>query len=203
MFYQVSQGEHPNFEGGFGIGLTLAARIVELHGGTLQAYSEGLNAGSEFIVRLPLSCGGSRPLSSSPSIEPAAEANSIRRVLVVDDNADSAESLALLLSLRGFEVKSVLDGAAAIETAAVFLPDAVLLDIGMPQVDGYAVARHIRKAPWGKEMLLVAQTGWGQEPDRERSLEAGFDRHLTKPLDFDLLLRLLSQGAIRKTSLSS
>jgi CheY-like chemotaxis protein len=120
-------------------------------------------------------------------------------VLIADDNEDCAESLAMLLRLKGYEVRTASDGPQAIQVAAQFLPEAVLLDIGMPTMNGYDVARVIREEPWGKHLLLIAQTGWGQARDRQRSQEAGFDAHLTKPVDCASLMELLSGSAPEKT----
>jgi PAS domain S-box-containing protein len=192
MFYQVDRSLERS-HGGLGIGLTLVKRLVEMHGGTVEARSQGSDRGSEFVVRLPV-------LAEEPerAQEQAAEGDragtAARRILVVDDNRDSAESLALLLQVTGNEVRTAFDGLEAVEEAGRFRPDVVLLDIGMPKLNGYEAARRIRDEPWGKEMLLIAQTGWGQEEDRRRSQEAGFDAHLTKPVDHLKLLKLLTRG---------
>ncbi|HEX6864459.1 MAG TPA: response regulator, partial [Thermoanaerobaculia bacterium] len=129
-----------------------------------------------------------------PEAEGGEARTSARRILVVDDNRDSAESLSLLLQVTGNEVRTAFDGLEAVEEAERFRPDVVLLDIGMPRLNGYEAARRIRGEPWGKEMLLIAQTGWGQEEDRRLSREAGFDAHLTKPVDHLKLLKLLTRG---------
>jgi signal transduction histidine kinase len=179
---------------GLGIGLALVRRLVEMHGGSISAHSAGAGSGSEFVFRLPLLADASaRPEDpaelSGGRDEPAVS----RRILVADDNADALESLATVLRLRGHEVYSAPNGAIALETAVRHMPEVALLDIGMPLLDGYEVARRIRAQEWGKAVTLVALTGWGQESDRRRSQEAGFDTHLVKPLDLDALTTLLAQ----------
>lgn len=170
-------------QGGLGIGLTLVKSLVEMHGGTICARSGGLGRGSEFVVRLPLaraqSADGSRD-SASMQLPPA---RIIRRVLVIDDNQDAAETLALLLQLEGHEVHVAHDGPAGLEAAVSLRPDVIFLDLGMPGMDGYEVARRLRQEPGLKETRLAALTGWGQQEDRRRSAEAGFDAHLVKPVD--------------------
>jgi CheY-like chemotaxis protein len=170
-------------EGGLGIGLALVKGLVELHGGRAEARSGGAGRGSEFIVRLPLSAARDAP----PHARPAG------RVLVADDNADAAESIALLLELAGHEVRVAHTGHGALAVAREFRPDAALLDIGMPELSGYEVARELRREPWGAAINLIALRGWGREEDRLRALEAGFDRHLTKPIDPQALTALLSR----------
>jgi len=176
---------------GLGIGLTLVKTLVEMHGGTVVARSEGLGHGCEFEVRLPAlpetfvasrEHGGVAPARAHPS----------RRVLVVDDNLDGAESLAMLLELEGHEAHVAHDGLSAISSAERLAPDAVLLDIGLPGMNGYEVCRRLRETPWGQRLTIVALTGWGQEEDRRRSKAAGFDTHLVKPVDSELLLKLLA-----------
>jgi CheY-like chemotaxis protein/two-component sensor histidine kinase len=178
---------------GLGIGLTLVKTFVELHGGTVEARSAGLGRGSEFIIRLPVLVAGAE--SSTPQ-SPALEASLVasRRVLVVDDSEDGAESMAMILQFAGHETFKAYDGLAAIEAAERFRPDIVLLDIGLPRMNGYEVCHHLRQQPWGREMMIVALTGWGQEEDRNRSREAGFDVHMVKPVDFDALLQLLASA---------
>jgi signal transduction histidine kinase len=179
---------------GLGIGLALVRRLVEMHGGSVSALSAGAGAGSEFVIKLPLllrdeimrAHDESHPQNRDIPAPP-------RRILLADDNPDALESLATVLRLRGHEVYSAQNGAAALETAALHLPEVALLDIGMPLVDGYEVARRIRSQEWGKAITLVALTGWGQESDRRRSEEAGFDAHLVKPLDLDKLAAVLAQ----------
>jgi PAS domain S-box-containing protein len=190
MFTQADRVA-PATPGGLGIGLTLVKRLVELHGGSITARSDGLGKGSEFEVRLPVRANvGTRKNKERgilPTLVPAAT-----RILVVDDNRDCADSLGLLLQLLGNEVRIVHDGPAAIEAAREFNPRVVLLDIGLPSLSGYEAARKIREQPAAEKAILIAITGWGQEIDRQRSKDAGFDHHLVKPVDPDALATLLS-----------
>ena len=177
---------------GLGIGLSLVKRITEMHGGCVQAFSKGPGGGSEFVVTLP--AAEPRHVSTDPptgGLHPTAR----RRILVVDDNLDAAESLATLLAIKGHETRMAHDGAQALEEAEAFKPDVVFLDIGMPAVDGHETARRIRREPWGRNMVLVALTGWGQMEDRRRSKEAGFDHHLVKPADPIVVEKLISSLA--------
>jgi PAS domain S-box-containing protein len=184
-------------QGGLGIGLTLVRRLVELHGGRVEALSEGPGRGSEFVVRLPVARKSeveSRKSEEGGSAAPNADFRIPNlRVLVVDDNADSAESLSLIFSLQGYEVRAAHDGQAALDAAAEFAPDVIVLDIGLPVMDGYEVARRLRERPEEGRLLLVALTGYGQERDRERALAAGFNHHLVKPVNFTELLSLVSR----------
>jgi PAS domain S-box-containing protein len=191
MFTQIESSLERS-RSGLGIGLTLVKTLVEMHGGTVEAHSEGLGRGSEFIVRLPILLGVHEPLASAAA--PHFDATPVvkRRVLIVDDNKDAAEWLATLLSLSGHETHVALDGVEAMKAAERLLPDAVLLDIGLPRVDGYEVCRRIRQQPWGRDLVIVALTGWGQEEDRQKSREAGFNTHLVKPVDDEVLLNLLA-----------
>ncbi len=195
IFEKFSQVERSleRSQGGLGIGLWLVQRLVELHGGTVEAQSEGLGRGSEFVVRLPVA--GGAPVGETPTpakrSQPAAPHHR-RRVLVVEDNADAAESLASLLTLEGFDVRAAHDGLTAIHLARSFRPEVVLLDIGLPGMDGYEVARRLRQEDGLKQALLVALTGYGQDQDRRRSAEAGFDHHLVKPVSPSLLEDLLA-----------
>jgi PAS domain S-box-containing protein len=189
MFAQV-QDPATQWNGGLGIGLTLVKRLVELHGGSITAWSDGVGQGSKFVVRLPIFSTSAPARAPAPDRDAAAP--EVRRILVVDDNRDSADSLALLLSLHGHETEAVYDGVAAVETAERFHPDLVLLDRGLPLLDGIEACRRIRAQPWGKRMVIVALTGWGQEEDRRKSQEAGFDAHLVKPVGNEALLRLLA-----------
>jgi CheY-like chemotaxis protein len=191
MFMQVDSSLERSV-GGLGIGLTLVENLVRLHGGTVEAYSAGLARGSEFVVRLPIAAGASRPGRRPEDGSPAARAASGRRILVVDDNEDGAQSLAMVLNLNAHETQLVHDGEAAIAAAERFRPDVVLLDIGLPLLNGYEVCRRIRQQSWGRNLFLVAMTGWGQEEDRQRSTEAGFDAHLVKPVNLDALTKLLT-----------
>ena len=191
MFYQSNNGAVP-WHGGLGIGLALVRLIVELHGGTVEASSPGPGEGSDFVVRLPMLDAApqtvARPLPRRDEAKPTCP---VRRILVVDDNEDAAESLAMLLRRDGSEVRTVYDGLEAVAAAQSFEPEVVLLDIGLPSLDGYDAARRIRQQPRGKSMTLIAVTGWGQEHDRRRSREAGFDAHLVKPVDYTVVTRLL------------
>jgi CheY-like chemotaxis protein len=176
--------------GGLGIGLTLVKSLVELHGGSVEVRSDGPGRGSEFTLKLPI--GTEAMWSPSEVASRDATPAPCRRVLIVDDNADSTESLALLLSRRGHEVCAANDGLRAIELGREFRPDLVLLDIGMPGLNGYETCQRIRKQPWGSGITLVAVTGWGQEQDRRMARSVGFDAHLVKPLDLDVLLSLVA-----------
>lgn len=190
LFTQLRRADEPP-QAGLGIGLALVKRLVELHGGTVEARSDGVGCGSEFVVRLPLNRDG---VGAAPVLQEAATLHpglDRRRILVADDNRDALESLAQLLSLSGHEVYQAADGVEALKEARRSRPDLLLLDIGMPGMDGYEVARRIRLEDWGREPVLVALTGWGQEEDRRRSREAGFDSHWVKPLDLSNLSRLL------------
>ena len=190
MFTQVDRTLERS-QGGLGIGLTLAKRLVEMHGGSIQAFSEGPGRGSEFVVRLPILIDDQRKQQPSGSTGNEQPAPTARRILVVDDNRDGAESLALLLRLAGNKTYTAHDGLEAVQAAESFRPDVVLLDIGLPKLNGRDAARRIREQPWGTKMALVALTGWGQEEDRRRSKEAGFDYHLVKPVNYADLTRLL------------
>jgi signal transduction histidine kinase/ActR/RegA family two-component response regulator len=192
MFSQIEAVEGRS-EGGLGIGLALVKGLTELHGGTVEARSAGLGQGSEFVVRLPLSAHQS-PL---PRVsDPAPVSPQRRRVLIADDNRDAAESLSLLLELAGHEVRVAHAGRAALSLAQTFRPDVALLDIGMPDLSGYEVARALRQESWSKDLQLIALTGWGQDDDRRRALEAGFDHHSTKPIDPDHLEGLLANRSV-------
>ena len=199
MFTQVDTSLERSRDG-LGIGLTLVKTLVEMQGGTVQAFSEGLGRGSEFVVCLPAVSDAAAMVPRAASGEPPPMMR--RRVLIVDDNEDGAESLALLLELGGHETHQAHDGEQAIEAAERLRPDAVLLDIGLPGMNGYEVCRLIRQRPWGKDIFLVAVTGWGQEEDRQRSEEAGFDEHMVKPADHDLLMNLLVAMPRRKPGAS-
>ncbi|HTU90823.1 MAG TPA: ATP-binding protein [Gemmataceae bacterium] len=192
MFSQVDQSLERS-QGGLGIGLTLVKRLTEMHGGAVEARSDGHNKGSEFTVRLPLA--GEPPAQPQPT--PAAcesKAASVQcKVLIVDDNEDAAASMSTILHIMGHEARVAHDGPKAVEEAASYRPDVVLLDIGLPKMSGYEVARHIREQPWGKEMKLVALTGWGQEEDKRRAKAAGFDLHMVKPVELAVLEEVLKK----------
>lgn len=188
-------------QSGLGIGLALVQRLVEMHGGSVTARSDGLGHGSEFVIRLPLfireKIESGQPIQQLSALEQSMTNADLatrtqRRILVADDNNDALESLATLLQLSGHEVYTAANGAMALESAEQHRPEVALLDIGMPKLDGYEVARRIRAQPWGQRITLVALTGWGQDSDRKRSQEAGFDSHLVKPLDLDKLTELLA-----------
>jgi signal transduction histidine kinase len=191
LFTRLDKHENST-RGGLGVGLALARRLVEMHGGKLDAYSSGINAGSEFRITLPFT----KLAAPAPSLvkdSPIRPAVFKRRILIADDNADALMSLALLLESDGHTIYQATNGLEAVDQAAQHRPEVSLLDIGMPGIDGYEVGRRIRELPWGKQVVLIAITGWGQEEDRRRSIEAGFDCHLTKPVDLAVLFDLLCQ----------
>jgi CheY-like chemotaxis protein len=192
MFVQVR--EAPANYSGLGIGLTLVRRLVELHGGSVWAESDGAGQGSTFVVRLPLASAAAAPSEPVQARGPVSAANSGRRVLVVDDNTDAAEMLAYLLSVDGHDVRTASSGAAALEVVADFRPHIAFLDIGMPVMSGYELARRLRQDANLHGLTLVAVTGWGQAEDRRRSTEAGFDEHLTKPVDPNRVLAIVAQA---------
>ena len=194
MFVQLDSSD-PHSQGGLGVGLTLVRRLIEMHGGTVEARSDGVSKGSEFIVRLPVSATKAEQVSAVETESTHTVADVRRRILVVDDNVDSAESLAMMLELSGHDVAMAHDGAEAIKRAKEFQPDIAFLDLGMPKLNGYEAARSIREEPWGRQILLVALTGWGQEDDKRRTREAGFDAHIVKPIDFAALEKLLAQSS--------
>jgi signal transduction histidine kinase len=203
-------------QGGLGIGLALVQRLVRMHGGDVSATSDGQGRGSEFVIRLPLLrekedeeekgavevtpeqivgdlAAASEMAAVVAPLVTASAARMARRILIADDNNDALESLATLLQLSGHEVYTATNGGTALQSIERHLPEVVLLDIGMPLLDGYEVARRIRAQPWGQRITLVALTGWGQDSDRRRSREAGFDSHLVKPLDLETLTDLLAR----------
>jgi PAS domain S-box-containing protein len=178
-------------QGGLGVGLALVERLVKLHGGTVTAYSAGAGQGSQFTIQLPVA--QAQKATAAERREAMVGAAETRcRVLVVDDNVDSVDSLAMLLRMMGHEVETASDGEAALQKAEEFRPDVAILDIGLPKVNGYDLAKQIRQRPWAKDAVLVALTGWGQAQHRLRSVEAGFNHHLTKPVEFDVLQQILA-----------
>jgi CheY-like chemotaxis protein len=189
MFRQVDQSLERS-QGGLGIGLTLVRRLVELHGGTINAQSEGPGKGSEFIVRLPLAVAEKSRAKPMPTNEHGLAPK--QRILVVDDNKDSGDTLSLLLRLKGHEVRTARDGLEAIEIVTEFLPETILMDVGMPKLNGHDATRRIRALDCGKDTFIIALTGWGQSDDMQRSNEAGCSAHLVKPVDFAALERLLA-----------
>jgi CheY-like chemotaxis protein len=191
MFSQVEPALERS-HGGLGIGLALVKGLVELHGGSVEARSSGCGLGSEFIVRLRIVDAPAQAAQKSDDIGEKPGLGKRRRILIADDLRDTVDSLAMMLRLAGHEIQTAHDGLEAVQAAAVFRPDVVLLDIGMPKMNGYEAARHIRAQPWGEKMVLVALTGWGQEEDKRRATEAGFDHHLTKPVEPDVLHKLLA-----------
>jgi PAS domain S-box-containing protein len=199
MFTQVDRSLE-RAEGGLGLGLTVVQRLVEMHGGTIEAHSEGSGRGSEFVVRLPLvdAPASAAPAVAPASVQPQAGQQAAWRILIVDDNHDAAETLAILMRALGNEVQTAHDGLEAVAAAETFRPEIILLDIGLPKLSGYDAARRIRQLEHGADMLLVALTGWGQVEDRRRSKEAGFDHHMTKPIEFKVLRELLAENAHRK-----
>ncbi|MBH2010612.1 MAG: response regulator [Xanthomonadaceae bacterium] len=177
--------------GGLGLGLTLVQQLVHLHGGTVHAESEGIGAGSMFTVRLPLLRVSEPPPDPDRTTRDRQRATA-RRVLVVDDNVDGAESLAAVLEIEGHQISIAYDGHQAVRQATQWRPDVVLLDIGLPGMDGYQVARALRGAAATSEITLIALTGYGQPEDVERAKAAGFDHHLVKPIDLDVVTGLVA-----------
>jgi signal transduction histidine kinase/ActR/RegA family two-component response regulator len=188
MFYQANRSNE-QAQGGLGIGLTLVKQLVKLHGGTVAVFSDGPGRGSEFVIRLPLETEPGRAIEKGRQTE--SKPAPIRRILIADDYPGAAETLARWLRRFGHEVQTAVDGLQAFETAQTTRPEVVLLDLGMPNLNGYDVARQIRAQPWSKRMVLIALTGWAREEDRRRTREAGFDAHLAKPLSYPDLICLL------------
>jgi signal transduction histidine kinase/ActR/RegA family two-component response regulator len=191
LFMQVDHSLERS-QGGLGIGLSLVKRLVTMHNGTVEAHSRGQRAGSEFVVRLPVA---RRPADIRRAGADDAKQDKVvpRRILVVDDNADAASSLAMILGMLGHETVTANDGMQALEICEVFLPDVALLDIGMPKLNGYETARRMRLMHSSDKLVLIALTGWGQEEDRRRSIDAGFDAHVVKPVDVAEIQRLLAK----------
>jgi PAS domain S-box-containing protein len=190
MFAQVERSV-VRAQGGLGIGLALVKRLVEMHGGSVAAFSEGPDCGCRFVVRLPLVEASSASPRRLPAHELAAEETGGLRVLVVDDNADSAESLSQVMRILGYPVAVARDGVEAVEVATGWRPAVVLMDIGMPRMSGLEAARALRALPGGERFWLVALSGWGQNEDRRKSREAGFDHHFVKPVDLEALIDLI------------
>jgi signal transduction histidine kinase/DNA-binding response OmpR family regulator len=196
MFSQATSALERS-EGGLGIGLSLVRGLVHLHNGTIEARSAGPGQGSEFVVRIARSLGNSTDDAQAMLVEETSRRHAGLRILVADDNRDSADSCKMLLESSGYEVRVAYSGQEAFDIAADFRPDVALLDIGMPQMNGYQVARQVRSAEWGAEPMLIAMTGWGQESDKQDARDAGFDRHLTKPIDMDRLMLMIEQRGSR------
>ena len=193
MFAQANRGRGLT-HGGLGIGLALVHGLTDMHGGTITAESAGPGLGSAFTVRLPVLAVPESEMSER-QVQSERPASKRRRVLVADDNLDAAESLTMLLTMMGHEVRAAHDGVQAVDQAEKFRPDLIFMDVGMPKLDGLEAATQIRRKDWGAAPVIVALTGWGQETDRKRSKEAGCDEHLVKPLDFDRLSVLLADLA--------
>jgi signal transduction histidine kinase/ActR/RegA family two-component response regulator len=185
-------------QGGLGVGLSLVKEFVGLHGGRVEARSGGPGKGSEFVVRLPAATAAKPPKAAAgpPKAAPEKSRGPQRRILIVDDNRDAAVSLTMMLGIMGHEVRTAHDGSAAVVAAAEFRPELVLMDLGMPVLDGYEAARRIRAQPWEDRPFLVALTGWGADDDHRRTHDAGFDRHLVKPVDPDALLKMIAEMRI-------
>jgi CheY-like chemotaxis protein len=194
LFSQVDRSLEKTTDG-LGIGLALVRGLVEMHGGTVSAHSEGEGLGSTFTVRLPLV---DVPLPSTREAPPPTPESVKRRVLVVDDNVDGAQALAMLLRMEGNEVRTAYDGLAAVDAAREFRPDLILMDVAMPRLNGLDATRRIREQPWGRSMHIVALTGWGQETDRTQSAEAGCDDHLVKPVDPVRIETLLAELPVER-----
>jgi signal transduction histidine kinase/CheY-like chemotaxis protein len=191
MFSQVDRTDRPH--GGLGIGLHLVKRLVEMHGGDVSAYSDGAGMGSRFTVRLPaLSESATLDTVATPALASPSGPRVSRRVLIVDDNVDNAELLRILLEDEGHETFMAHDGVEGLAAAERLRPDVVLMDLGLPRIDGLDACRRIREQPWGKRMLVIAITGWGQDVDRRKSQLAGFDHHLVKPVDARAITALMN-----------
>jgi CheY-like chemotaxis protein len=210
MFVQANPSPEQSRHG-LGVGLTLVKRIVELHGGTLEVRSDGLGHGSEFVLRVPVA--KDRPRQSRarqsetalvgdapPSEKPSVVENGTRRILVVDDDLDLTESLAMALSSLGNSVRTAHDGAEAVEIAKAFRPHAVALDVSLSTMNGFDVVRELRQESWGRDIIIIALTGWSQDDVRERALEAGFDHFMVKPVEAALLTKLFDTPRANATA---
>jgi CheY-like chemotaxis protein len=199
LFELFVQGERrmERSAGGVGVGLALVKKLVEMHGGSVHVFSAGLGRGSEFVVRLPLVDIAPRAVAPHTKGESRPAGKRSLRILVVDDNVDAADGLKMLLELNREQVRVAYDGESALTIARDFRPQVVLLDVGMPRMDGYEIARRLKAAPETRETVLVAVTGWGQPEDRKRSREAGFDHHLVKPVEPSTLERLLDSFKVK------
>ena len=197
MFTQVDRSLEKT-QGGLGIGLSLVKRLVEMHDGCVVAYSDGIGLGSEFVITLPEMLTVEQMLDTPTVDDKSSKAAVPLRIMVADDNHDSADTLSMMLTMMGNEVRTANDGLEAVKLAEEFRPDVVMLDIGMPMLNGYEACRHLREQPWTKDIVFLAMTGWGQDEDRRRSKEAGFDHHIVKPVDFAVLEKLL--GNIQATA---
>jgi len=200
LFAQLDQSIERQHSG-LGIGLALVRRLAELHGGTVTAASEGPGRGSEFIVRLPTVAAPALPIMAAAA--PGEAPSRVRRVLVVDDNRDGGESLAAMVKLMGHDARPVHDGPAALSAGAQWQPDLVIMDIGMPGMNGYDACVAMRATPWGRSALIVALTGWGQEHDRRRAEAAGFDRHVVKPIGVETLRTLCEDAQLSPQAAST
>jgi PAS domain S-box-containing protein len=200
LFTQVDRSLEKS-QGGLGIGLTLVKRLVEMHGGSVEARSDGHGRGSEFIVRLPLSQDAEEQLAPAGGDKAVPRGEGLR-ILLADDNLDSADSLAMMLQIAGHQTRTARDGVEALELVTSFRPDVVLLDIGMPRLNGYETCRRIREQSGAEAPVLIALTGWGQDEDRRRSLEAGFDHHFVKPVDPAAIQELVASLRLSRGSTS-
>jgi PAS domain S-box-containing protein len=191
LFYQGAS-ESERATGGLGIGLSLVQRLAELHGGSVEAHSAGPGQGSEFLVRLPLHASAAPAPAPRPEVT-GAESAGARRVLIVDDNRDGADTLAEMLRLMGYEADTAYDGVEGVARAEALRPEVLVLDLGMPRLDGYGACRAVRASEWGRDMAVIALSGWGQAADKERAAQAGFDSHLVKPIAPDSLVRCIDE----------
>jgi PAS domain S-box-containing protein len=190
MFTQADRALERS-QGGLGIGLSLVKRLVEMHGGRIAARSDGPGKGAEFVVRLPVVTEASMPQTSV--VKKDGDEKTALRILVVDDNRDGADSLSMMLKIMGNDIRTAYDGEEAVAASVEYRPDVILLDLGLPKLTGFEACRRIRALPGGKEVVIIAQTGWGQQEDRRRTHEAGFDYHMVKPVDPQALMKLLGE----------